>query len=328
MDRRAFLGALSLLATPPAARAQPPGKAYRIGVLGTSPSGGTGPTRLWEAFVHGLWELGYVEGRNVVFERRSSPEGQPDQLRELAADLARLKVDVILATGTLTPHAAKSATTTIPIVITNHGDPVGSGLVVSLARPGGNITGLSLLGPELVEKQLELLKKAVPRIVQMAVLWNPNSQVHPRMLNEAEAAARTLGLRLHRLAASGLGDYNRAFAATTGARADALLVLGDPIFWNQRARIVELSSTHRLSGMFPQREYVEVGGFMSYGANLRDSFRRAAGYVDRILKGTKPADLPVEQPTKFELVINLRTAKALGLTIPLAVLARADEVIQ
>jgi putative ABC transport system substrate-binding protein len=284
--------------------------------------------RLWEPFVQGLRELGYVEGENLVIERRYAPEGQPDQLPKLAADLVRLKVDVIVAGGSLTPYAAKLATTTLPVVITNHGDPVGSGLVVSLARPGGNITGLSLLSPELVGKQLELLKKAIPRIVRIAVLWNPTSQTHPRMLNEAEAPARALGLRLEQLPASGRDGYDRAFATMTRARADALLVLGDPIFWYQRSQIVELATKSRLPGMFGQREYVEAGGLMSYGANLRDNFRRAATYVDRILKGTKPADLPVEQPTKFELVINLKTAKALGLPIPQSVLQGADQVIQ
>ena len=329
ISRRTFVTALvgGLFAPPLVARAQPAGKLYRIGALGTSPPGSTGAARLWEAFEQGLRELGYVEGQNLVVERRYGPEGQPDRLRELATELVRLNVDVIVATGTLTPHAAKSATTTLPVVVTNHGDPVGSGLVVSLARPGGNITGLSLLGHELVEKQLELLKKAVPRIARIALLWNPTSQTHPRMLNEAEAPARALGLRLQRVAASGLDDYDRAYAAMTGARAHALLVLGDPIFWNQRARIVELATKYRLPGMFGQREYVETGGLMSYGANLQENFRRAASYVDRILKGAKPNDLPIEQPTTFELVISSKTAKALGLTIPHAVLVQADQII-
>jgi putative ABC transport system substrate-binding protein len=317
-----------LLAAPFAAGAQPAGKVYRIGLLSTLPPGTTGVARLWEAFMQGLRELGYVEGENLVIERRYAPEGQPDKLPELAADLVRLKVDVIVAGGSLTPHAAKSATTTLPVVVTNHGDPVGSGLVVSLARPGGNITGLSLLSPELVGKQLELFKKAVPRIVRMAVLWNPTSQTHPRMLNEAEVPARALGLRLEPLPASGLDDYDRAFATITRARADALLVLGDPIFWYQRSRIVELATKRRLPGMFGQREYVEAGGLMSYGANLRDNFRRAATYVDKILKGAKPGDLPIEQPTKFELVINSKTAKTLSLTIPQSVLVRADQIIE
>jgi ABC-type uncharacterized transport system substrate-binding protein len=237
-------------------------------------------------------------------------------------------VDVIVASGGLTPHAAKAATTTVPVVFTNHGDPVGSGLVVSLARPGGNITGLSIQNPELVGKQLELLKTAIPRIVRLAVLWNPTSKTHPRLLNEAEAPARALGLRLERLPARGLDEYDRAFAGMTRARADALYVLGDPIYWNQRARIVELTAKHRFPGMFPQREYVEAGGLMSYGANLQDNFRRAATYVAKILRGAKPSDLPIEQPTRFELVINSKTANALGQTIAQSVLVRADHIIE
>ena len=328
MDRRAFLGTLGLLAAPRAARAQSPAKTYRIGVLGTARFDETRPARLFAAFVERLRDFGYVEGRNLIVERRAGPEGRADQLVELAGELVRLKVDVIVATGTLTPHAAKSATTTIPVVITNHADPVGSRLVVSLARPGGNITGLSLLGTEVIPKQLELLKTAAPRIVAMAVLWNPNSQTHDRMLNEAGAAARTLGLQLQRLAAAGPGDYDRAFTTLTHSRADALLVLGDPIFWIQRARIVTLAAKYRLPAVFPQLEYVEAGGLMGYGASLVDNFRRAATYVDKILKGARPGDLPIEQPTKFDLGINLKTAKVLGLTIPPALLQRADQVIQ
>jgi putative ABC transport system substrate-binding protein len=316
------------LVAPLAAEAQSAAKVYRIGLLSTLPPGTSGVTRLWEAFVHDLRELGYVEGENLVIERRFAPEGQPDQLPALAADLVRLKVDVIVAGGSVTPHAVKSATTTLPVVIANHGDPVGSGLVVSLARPGGNITGLSLLSPDLVGKQLELLKKALPRIVRMAVLWNPTTPTHPRMLKEAEEPARALGLQLERLSATGVADYDRAFAAMTRARVGAVLVLGDPIFWYQRARITELATKHRLPGMFGQREFVEAGGLMSYGANLRDNFRRVATYVDKILKGAKPGDLPIEQPTTFELVINSRTAKALGLTIPQSILMRADQIIE
>ncbi len=329
ISRRRFVAtAAGLLLAPVAAGAQSAAKVYRLGLLSTLPPGTSGVQRLWEPFFQDLRELGYVEGDNLVVERRYAPEGQPDRLPALAADLVRLKVDIIVAGGSLTPFAAKSATTTIPIVFSNHGDPVGSGLVVSLARPGGNVTGLSLLSPELVGKQLELLKKAFPRIVQMAVLWNPTSQTHPRMLNEAEAPARALGLRLERLTASGLADYDGAFAAMTRARADALLVLGDPIFWYQRARITQLATKHRLPAMFGQREFVEAGGLMSYGANLRDNFRRVATYVDKILKGAKPGDLPIEQPTTFELVINSKTAKALGLTIPQSVLVQADQIIE
>ena len=325
MNRRAFLGAVGLLAAPLAAEAQSPGRIYRIGMLGTAPSEALGARGLSETFTQGLRELGYIEGRNLVVERRSGPA---ERLLELATELVRLKVDVIVTTGTFTPHAAKSATTTIPVVITNHGDPVGSGLVASLARPGGNITGLSLLGSEVVPKQLELLKTAVPRITRVGVLWNPNSRTHARMLDEAGAAGRALGLQLPRQAATGPDDYGPAFKALADSRADALLVLGDPVFWNQRARVVALATKYRLPAMFPQREYIEDGGLLGYGANLRDNFRRAATYVDKILKGAKPRDLPVEQPTKFELVINLKTAKALGLTIPPSLLQRADQVIE
>ena len=290
ISRRRFVATAvgGLLLAPLDARAQLTAKVYRLGLLSTLPPGTSGVQRLWEPFFQHQRELGYVEGDNLVVERRYAPEGQPDRLPALAADLVRLKVDVIVASGSLTPFAAKSATTTIPVVFSNHGDPVGSGLVVSLARPGGNVTGLSLLSHELVGKQLELLKKALPRIVRMAVLWNPTSQTHPRMLNEAEAPARALGLRLERLSASGFADYDGAFAAMTRARADALLVLGDPIFWYQRSRITELATKHRLPAMFGQREFVEAGGLMSYGANLRDNFRRVASYVDKILKGAQP----------------------------------------
>jgi putative ABC transport system substrate-binding protein len=330
LTRRRFAATVAsgLLAAPLAGRAQVGARTYRIGVLSTLPPGTSGVARLWEPFVQGLRELGYVEEQNLVIERRYAAEGQPDQLPGLAADLVRLKVDVIVAGGSLTPFAAKAATTTLPVVITNHGDPVGSGLVASLARPGGNITGLSLLSPELIGKQLELLKKAIPRIVRIATLWNPTSQTHPRMLSEAEAPARALGIRLERLPARGLDDYERAFIAMTRQRTDALLVLGDPIFWYQRSRIVELATKHRVPGMFGQREFVEDGGLMSYGANLLDNFRRAATYVDKILKGAKPGDLPIEQPTKFELVINSKTAKALGLTLPQSVLVQADQIIE
>lgn len=330
ISRRRFVATAAggLLVAPLAAGAQLAAKVYRLGLLSTLPPGTSGVQRLWEPFFHDLRELGYVEGDNLFVERRYAPEGQPDRLPALAGDLVRLKVDVIVAGGSLTPFAAKSATTTIPIVFSNHGDPVGSGLVVSLARPGGNITGLSLLSPELVGKQLELLKEVLPRAVRTAVLWNPTSRTHPRMLNEAEAPARALGLRLERLPANGLADYDGAFAAMTRARADALLVLGDPIFWYQRSRITELATKHRVPAIFGQREYVEAGGLMSYGTNLRDNFRRVATYVDKILKGAKPGDLPIEQPTTFELVINSKTARALGLTIPQSVLVRADQIIE
>jgi ABC-type uncharacterized transport system substrate-binding protein len=319
---------LVLLTAPVVAEAQPAGILYRIGLLGTSPPGGPGAAPLWEALLHGLRELGYVEGGNLIIERRDHPEGKADELPERAADLVRLKVDLIVAGGSLTPHAAKAATTTIPIVMTNHGDPVGSGLVPNLVRPGGNITGLSILNTELVGKQLELLKEAVPRVVRVTILWSPNSQTHPRMLNEADAAGRALGFRVQRAPARAPDDFEQAFAAMAQARTEALLVLGDPIFWFHRTRIAELATTNNLPTIFVQREHAEAGGLMSYGANLRDNFRRAATYVDKILKGAKPGNLPIEQPTRFEFVINLRTAKRLGVTIPQSVLLRADEVLQ
>jgi putative ABC transport system substrate-binding protein len=318
---------MGVLAAPLAVEAQPASKVYRIGLLSTMPPD-TSATRLWEAFRQGLRELGYIEGWNLVIEQRYPSGGSGDQLPNLAAELVRLKVDVIVAGGSLTPHAAKRATTTIPIVMGNHGDPVGSGLVTSLARPGGTVTGLSLLSTELAGKQLELLREAVSGVARVTVLWNPTSQTHARMLGEAEAAARALGLRFHRLPARGPEEYEGAFLAMRRERADAVLVLGDPIFWYHRTRLAALAAKQRLPAMFGQREHAEAGGLISYGANLRDNYRRAATYVDKILKGAKPADLPVEQPTKFELVINLKTAKALGLTIPPSLLLRADEIIE
>jgi putative ABC transport system substrate-binding protein len=330
VDRRAFLGSLtgSLLAAPFAAEAQQAGKVYRIGLLGpSSPPTDPGAARLWEALLQGLRELGYVEGQNVRFERRYS-EGKDERLPELAADLVRLKVDVIVAAATQPAHAAQRATTTLPIVAPNHSDPVGSGLVASLARPGGNVTGLSILNPELVGKQVELLKEVVPSLVRMAVLWNPTHQAHATMLSQAEAAARALGLQPQRLQARGADDYEPAFSAITRNRAQALLVLGDVTVWRYRRQVAELAAKSRLPAMFVQREHAEAGGLMSYGASLPDNYRRAAAYVHKILKGAKPADLPIEQPTKFELVINLKTAKALGLTIPPSLLQRADQVIE
>jgi putative tryptophan/tyrosine transport system substrate-binding protein len=327
--RRRFIALVggAALAWSTSVRAQQPGGVYRIGLLGTAAPGGPGE-RLFGGLLGGLQELGYVEGRNLIIERRYPTDGKLERLPELVAELVHLNVDVIVATGSLTPHAAKQTTTRVPIVITNHGDPIGSGLIDGLASPGGNITGLSLLATELVTKQLEILKEVIPGLQRVAVLWNPTSQTHPRMQAEEEAAARALGLQLQRVPAGVADDYEQAFAAITEGGASAVLVLGDPIFWNHQARIVKLATEVRLPAMFPQSEYIGAGGLMSYGASVGESFRRAAIYVDKILKGAKPADLPVEQPTKFELVINLRTAKALGITIPPTLLARADEVIE
>ena len=318
---------LGIFAAPFAADAQQPGKVFRIGILGTVPPTTPEVSRIWEALLQGLRDLGYVEGQNIVIERRYS-EGRNERLPDLAADLVRLKVDVIVAAGTPPPYAAKRATTTIPIVMTNASDPVGSGLVASLARPGGNITGLSLLSPELAGKQLELLKETVPKVSRVAVLWNPANPVHTLILRQAEVAARSLRLQLQILEARGPNEFDSAFSAMTKERAGALLVLADPMFFGHRTRLADLAAKSRLPSVFLLREHADAGGLMAYGPSTRDNFRRAATYVDKILKGAKPGDLPIEQPTKFELVINLKTAKALGLTIPRSVLGRADEVIR
>ena len=278
----------------------------------------------------GLRDLGYVEGRNVVIEIRDA-EGEAERLPALAAELVALKVDVIVAPNTPQALAAKQATRTLPIVFSFVADPVASGLVTSLARPGGNVTGLSSLTPELVGKRLELLTQAVPGVSRVAVLWQPGFQgerTEKDMLKGADVAARALGVRLQFVEAQGPADFDRAFSDMTRARAGALTVLGSTMFISERRRLVDLAAKNRLPAVYARREYVDAGGLMSYGSNIADLFRRAATYVDKILKGAKPADLPVEQPTKFELVINLKTAKALGLTIPPSLLGRADQVIE
>jgi len=327
--RREFIGTLAggLLAAPPAAEAQQAAKVARIGFLALNLAASP---HLPEAFRQGLRDLGYVEGRNVVIEYRSA-EGKRERLPALAAELVALKVDVIVAGNTPAALAAKQATTTLPIVFTSVVDPVTDGLVASLARPGGNVTGLSNLAPELVGKRLELLKQAVPGVSRVAALWQPGvfpERTDQDMLKAADVAARALGVRLQFVEARGPADIDRAFADMTKARAGALTVLGSPMFINERRRLVDLAAKNRLPAVYPAREFVDAGGLMSYGPNLADLFRRAATYVDKILKGTKPADLPVEQPTKFELVINAKTAKALGVTIPQSLLGRADEVIE
>jgi len=284
-----------------------------------------------EAFRQGLRDLGYVEGRNVVIEYRDA-EGKLERLPALAAELVALKVDVIVTGGgTPTALAAKQATRTVPIVFIAVGDPVTSGLVTSLARPGGNVTGLTSLAPELVGKWLELLTQAVPGVSRVAFLWQPGvigERTEKDMLKAADVAARALGVRLQFVEARGPADIDRAFSDMTRTRAGALTVLPYAMFNSERRRLVDLAAKNRLPTVYSFREYVDAGGLMAYGPNLADLIRRAATYVDKILKGAKPADLPVEQPTKFELVINLKTAKALGLTIPPSLLGRADEVIQ
>ena len=328
MSRLALVFTLVLLAAPLAVEAQQPAKVFRIGYLGNVPPTDPAVSRLWDAFLQGLRELGYVEGQNIVIERRYAG-GRYERLPALAAELVRLKVDVIVAAGASPlAHAAKDATSTIPIVMTSHGDPVGSGLVASLARPGGNVTGLSMLSPDLLGKQLQLLKEAVPKLSRVAVLSHPTNPQHARSVREAEVAARSLKLRLQTLEARAPSEFAGAFSAATKERAGALIVLADGMFWGERTRFAELAAKHRLPLMAGLREHADAGGLLAYGARLRDNFRRAATYVDKILKGAKPGDLPIEQPTKFEFVVNLKTAKALGLTIPQSLLLRADEVIQ
>jgi putative ABC transport system substrate-binding protein len=319
--------AVGLAVAPLAGESQQAAKIARIGYLALNIAASP---HLPEAFLQGLRDLGYVEGRNVVIEYRDA-EGKPERLPALAAELVALKVDVIVAGGTPQALAAKQATKTIPIVFASAPDPVMDGLVTSVARPGGNVTGLSTLTPELVGKRLELLTQAVPGVSRVAVLRQPGFQgerTDKDMLKGADVAARALGVRLQFVEARGPADIDRAFSDMTRARAGALTVLPSNMFLIERRRFVDLAAKHRLPAVYPWRESVDAGGLMAYGPNLADLFRRAATYVDKILKGAKPADLPVERPTKFELVINLKTAKALGLTIPPSLLRRADEVIQ
>jgi putative ABC transport system substrate-binding protein len=320
--------ALSLLAAPLAAEAQQPAKVARIGYLSTNLAANP---HMQEAFRQGLRDLGYVEGRNVVIEYRDS-EGKLERLPALAAELVALKVDVIVAAAS--NHfalAAKQATRTIPIVFAAASDPVASGLVTSLARPGGNVTGAAVITSELVGKRLELLTQAVPGVSRVAVLWLPGAlgeRTEKEMLKDADVAARALGVRLQFVEVRGPADFDRAFSDMTRARAGALTVLPSNMFLREHGRLVDLAAKYRLPAVYTVKEYVDAGGLMSYGPNVADLFRRAATYVDKILKGAKPSDLPVEQPTKFELVINLKTARTLALTIPPSVLARADQIIE
>ena len=332
MERRAFLGsvALGLVAVPVPANAQQPPKVSRIGYLVTGPLEAPEQRSGFDAFREGMRELGYVEGQNIVIEIRQA-DGKIERFPALARELVGLKVDVIVAANSPAGRAVRHATTTIPTVVPVMGDPVGDGLVASLARPGGNITGLAFIGPQLVPKRLELLKEALPGVSRVAVLWHPGAygeRTMNDMMKDAEAAARTLGLQLRLATARDPDELGRAFATIANERADALFVFPSTMLFTERRRIVELATKQRLPSMSQDRVFVELGGLLSYGANITELSRRGAAYVDKILKGARPADLPVEQPTKFELVINLKTAKALGLTIPPSLLARADEVIQ
>jgi putative tryptophan/tyrosine transport system substrate-binding protein len=305
------------------AEAQQPKKVARIGFL--APATRTGYQHYTDALLQGLRELGYVEGQNIVIEYRWA-DGNFERLPQLAADLVRLKVDVIVAPGVQAVRAAKQSTTTIPVIFPTVGDAVASGLVASLARPGGNITGLTILSPELSGKRLELLKEAFPRISHVAVLLDPRQP--PLSFEETQTAGKSLGLKLQFLEVRDAADVESVFSAMSRARADALITLPHPFLQVHQRQILELAARSRVPAMYQTTEWTESGGLMSYGPDLLDNYRRAAVFVDKILKGTKPADLPVEQPTKFEFIINLKTAKQIGLTIPPNVLARADRVIK
>ena len=328
MKRREFIISLGCAAVwPVAARAQSNRKT--IGILLPGPSVSV-PSRSTDAFNQKLLELGYMEGQNTTIERRYG-DWNFDRISDQALELVRLKVDVIVAFSTTAARAATQATKTIPIVAGTMADPVGDGLVASLASPGGNVTGTTFVGPELVAKRLGLLKEGIPGLARLAALWQPGAygeRTMRNMLTETEAVARTMGVQLQLEQIPAPKDIDAAFSAMTRARVDAFIVLPTPMLVGEHARIVDLAAKSRLPAMYQVREFVDAGGLMSYGANLAELNQRSATYVDKILKGAKPADLPVEQPTKFEFIINLKTAKALGIELPPTLLARADEVIE
>jgi putative ABC transport system substrate-binding protein len=326
MDRRTFIASTigAILSAPLTAQAQPAGKVHRIGFLWDSPA--VFPDAI-EAFRLGLRDLGYVEGRNLAIEYRWA-EGKPERMREFAQELVRLKVDVIMAPSSIYTAAAKQATATIPVIFMSHADPLGSGHVASLARPGGNVTGLSLMMTETNVKSLELFKEAVPGLSRVAVIWDPATPSHEPGLKAIELAGPLLGLRIQPVAVRRAAEYESAFLAMVRERANGVLVLSTPLFIAGAKRLAELALTHKLPSLFGPKHHVVAGGLMSYSPDRADLWRRGAVIVDKILKGVKPADLPVEQPMKFELVINLKTAKALGVTIPQSLLQRADQVVQ
>jgi putative ABC transport system substrate-binding protein len=325
--RREFIALVGVTAVawPLAAHAQTPRKIARIGWL--SAGSRTASPHLVEAFLQGLRELDYVEGRTFAMEYRWA-NGQQERLPELAVELVRLELDVLVAPTSAAVQAAMNTTRTIPIIMAGGGDPVGLGLVASLARPGGNVTGPSMMNTEVVSKRIQMLKEVVPGLRRVAVLTNSVNPIHAPFMQETEPTARMLGLELQPIEVHGPEDFEAAFAAATRGKADALIAFDDALTLYHRSRIVALAAASRLPTMYGYREFPDEGGLISYGANLSSHYRHAAKYVDKVLKGTKPADLPVEQPSKFELVINLKTAKALGLTIPPTLLANGDEVIE
>ena len=326
MNRRAFgAGLAAVLGASRITLAQQGRKTYRLGILGNVPLTDSEGARLWGALRDGLRELGYVEGQNLIVDHRSS-EGRYERIPGLAADLIRSKPDVIVVPNTSNAIGAHNATQTIPIVAATL-DPLGSGLAATFARPGGNVTGLSLLSPEIVGKQLELLREMVPRVSRVAILLNPANPSSPRFVEQAKSASRTLGLQLHVVEVRQPDELESGFTRIRRERTRALLVFSDAMFIVQRTRMAELAITYHVPTMHMQKEHMEAGGLSFYGAAMVANFRRAAVYVDKILKGANPGDLPVEQPTKFEFVINLKTARALGLAIPPSLLLRADQII-
>ncbi|HKA42975.1 MAG TPA: ABC transporter substrate-binding protein [Burkholderiales bacterium] len=324
MNRRAFIGlAGCALARPFIAVAQRASRSARIGYLALR-----SPMSADDAFLKGLVELGWVEGQNIVIERRFAA-GSVDRLKDSAAELVRLRVDVIVAAASAPTQVAKEATASIPIVFANAGDPVGQGLVQSLSRPGGNVTGIAFdAGSDITAKQAQLLIEIVPKASRLAVLWNPTTAFLHSYWGALKTAAPKLRVSLQSLEVRDPGEFERAFDSMKRERADGLIVLSDTFATFHRARIAELAAKHRLPTVYGHSQYIEAGGLMSYGPSLADGYRRAASHVDKILKGTRPADLPVEQPAKFELVINLKAAKAIGLAVPQKLLARSDEVIE
>jgi putative ABC transport system substrate-binding protein len=324
MRRRAFIAGLgAVAASPHVAEAQTRPKPHRIGFLSQQPGQSSQFSR---TFVEGLRELGYIEGQNITIEWRLTPDRE--QLTRFAAELAGMNLDAIVTGGGQAVRAAKQATSTTPIVMGYSGDPVGTGLVPSLSRPGGNLTGFSFMSPDLSAKRVEVLAEAFPAVRRLATLWNPEDPVYALELERTEKAARGLGMTLLPTAVRDAGEFEAAFAEIVAAKADGLVVFAHSLTLANSRRVVEAANRQRFPTMYGLREYVVEGGLIAYGPRVTDMFRRSALYVDRILKGTKPADMPVEQPTKFELAINLKTAKALGLAIPPTLLARADEVIE
>jgi len=332
MRRREFIKLVggAAAAWPLSVNAQPSAKIPRIGLMVTGSLQSPEARVQLDAFRQGLRQLGYTEGRNIAIEYRGA-DGRIERFPNLAAELVRLEVDLIFAANTRAALAARQATSTIPIVSAVMGDPVEDGLVASLAQPGGNVTGLTFLAPELTAKRMQLLKDALPNVSRVAALWHPGAygeRTMDDMLKATESAARTLGVQLQLIEVRAAGELERAFSTMMKERAEALFLFPTPMLFLARRRIIELAATNRLPSVSQAREFVELGGLIAYGANINDLFRRSTVYVDKILKGAKPADLPVEQPTRFELVINLKTAKTLGIDLPLGLMIRADEMIE